>query len=245
MRPDNRKNDEQRAVRIQPEFQKHPTASVLIEVGRTRVICAASVKDSVPRWMREQNVGGGWLTAEYQMLPTATPDRNMRESSRGQVSGRTQEIQRLIGRSLRCVVDLEKLGPRTIQVDCDVIDADGGTRCASITGASVALNMALRNLFLDGKISQWPMREHIAAASVGVVGGETVLDLSYAEDSTADVDMNIVMTESGGIVELQGTAEGNPFSEEQAYQMLNLGRKGIKELNDYQKQTIEDYYEQT
>ncbi|MFW5996728.1 MAG: ribonuclease PH [Verrucomicrobiota bacterium] len=244
MRPDNRKNDEQRRIYIQPEFQKHPTASVLIEVGRTRVICAASIKNSVPRWMREQNVAGGWLTAEYQMLPSATPERNTRESNRGQISGRTQEIQRLIGRALRCVVDLDKLGAKTVQIDCDVIDADGGTRCASITGASVALNLALRNLFAEGFISQWPMREHVAATSVGVLDGETILDLSYSEDSSADVDMNIVMTESGGIVELQGTAEGNPFSEEQTYQMLNFGRKGIKELNQYQKQTIEEYYEQ-
>ena len=222
--------------------QSHPAGSVLIEIGKTRVICAASVRNSVPRWMREQNVTGGWLTAEYQMLPSSTTERNAREASLGKPSGRTQEIQRLIGRSLRSVIDLKKIGARTIQLDCDVIDADGGTRCASITGASVALNMALRKLFKEGAISSWPMSQHVAAVSAGIVDGEMLLDLSYSEDSSADVDMNVVVTESGELVEIQGTAEGRTFSQQQMHDMLKLTVDGAAELNKQQKKSIEDYH---
>jgi len=242
MRPDQRQADEQRPIKIRPEFQYYPASSVLVEVGRTRVICAVSVKNSVPRWMHEQNVSGGWLTAEYQMLPSATPDRGRRESTRGQPSGRTQEIQRLIGRCLRSVVDLEKLGQQTIQIDCDVIDADGGTRCASISGASVALNLAFRKMFSDGTIGQWPMVEHVTAVSVGILNDELLLDLSYTEDSAADVDMNVVLTENGGLVEIQGTAEGATFTEEQMQNMVRLAKKGAREINHEQKKTIEEYY---
>ena len=242
MRVDKRQPAEQRPFTIRPDFQSYPAGSVLIEIGKTRVICAASVRNSVPRWMREQNVSGGWLTAEYQMLPSATPERSGRESTRGKPSGRTQEIQRLIGRSLRSVVDLEKIGARTIQLDCDVIDADGGTRCASITGASVALNMALRKLFKEGAISSWPMSEHVAAVSAGIVDGEMLLDLSYAEDSTADVDMNVVVAESGNLVEIQGAAEGKTFSQQQMQDMLKLTVEGAAELHKQQKQSMEEYY---
>jgi len=234
-RSDGRKADEIRPISITRDYQLHPAGSVLIEAGRTRVICAATLQDQIPRWMRAQNVSGGWLTAEYQMLPSATSDRGRRESSRTGPSGRTQEIQRLIGRCLRCVVDLEKVGPRTMQLDCDVIDADGGTRCASIAGASVAARLAMKRLFVDGKLTAWPMKEHVAAVSVGIVNGEVLLDLAYEEDAAADVDMNVVMTESGALVEVQGTAEGTPFSRNQMDEMMEMARKGIQEIIAIQK----------
>lgn len=237
-RQDGRKPDEIRPIKMKRDFQIHPSGSVLIEAGKTRVICAATLLDQVPRWMRMQKVPGGWLTAEYQMLPSATTERSRRESSRGGPSGRTQEIQRLIGRCLRCVVDLEKIGARTLQLDCDVIDADGGTRCASIAGASVAAQLAMKKLFLDGKLSAWPVKEHVAAVSVGVVDGEVLLDLAYNEDCAADVDMNVVMTESGKIVEVQGTAEGEPFSQDQMDQMMALAKKGIQEIIAAQKKAL-------
>ncbi len=230
---------ELRPVAITPDFQLHPAGSVLIEAGRTRVLCAVTIEEGrVPPWMRAQNIPGGWLTAEYQMLPSATGERGAREAARGKQSGRTLEIQRLIGRSLRAVVDLEKLGKNTVHIDCDVIDADGGTRCAAITGASVALEIALRRMFTEGKISEWPMREHVAAVSVGLVAGKPVLDLCYEEDSTADVDMNVVMTASGGLVEVQGTAEGATFSRDQMNTLLDLAEKGLNELFEKQQTTI-------
>ncbi len=224
-----------------PDFQRHPLGSLLIECGNTRVICAVTASDGVPRWMREQNVAGGWLTCEYQMLPSATGQRTQRESSRGQPSGRTQEIQRLVGRSLRAMVDLRKLGPLTLQVDCDVIDADGGTRCASVTGACVAVELALRKLLAAGKLAEWPIKERVAAVSVGLLAGVPMLDLCYVEDAAAEVDMNVVMTASGRFVELQGTAEGEPFAQAEVEAMLALGRRGVAELIDIQKRTVEAY----
>lgn len=229
-RTDGRHLDELRPVVLQMDFQTHPAGSVLIQCGGTRIICAVSVVDGVPRWMREQNVPGGWLTCEYQMLPSATRQRTQREATRGQLSGRSQEIQRLIGRSLRSVVDLEKIGARTLQVDCDVIDADGGTRCASITGACVAVETALRRLYGAGSLGQWPMKGRVAAVSVGMVAGRAMLDLCYAEDAAAEVDMNVVMTGGGDFVEVQGTAEGVPFSHKALHEMLKLAEKGNAEL---------------
>ncbi len=237
-RVDGRRLDELRKIAVRKGFQLHPAGSVLIECGRTRVLCAVTITDGVPRWMREQGVPGGWLTAEYQMLPTATAERTPRESSRGRVSGRTQEIQRLVGRSLRCVVDLAKIGSCTLQIDCDVIDADGGTRCASITGACIAAELALRQLFVDGRISTWPMIERVAAVSVGMVDGTVLLDLDYAEDSAADVDMNVVMTEGGRFVEVQGTAEGKPFTQSQMEKMLAAARKGLAEIFEVQRLAV-------
>lgn len=238
LRTDGRKANEIRPLRIRRDYQLHPAGSVLIEAGRTRVICAATLLNQVPRWMRAQNVSGGWLTAEYQMLPSATSERGRRESTRGGPSGRTQEIQRLIGRSMRCVVDLQKLGARTLQLDCDVIDADGGTRCAAIVGASVATQLALKKMFLDGDLKSWPMKENVAAVSVGILNGEALLDLAYSEDSTADVDMNVVMTEEGKFIEVQGTAEGQPFARDQMDCMLNLAREGIEQIMAVQKNAI-------
>lgn len=239
IRDDGRRPDHIRPVRIQLDFQRHPAGSVLIECGRTRVICAASVEDGVPRWMREQNVPGGWLTCEYQMLPSATQQRTSREATRGRPSGRSQEIQRLIGRSLRSAVSLEDIGARTLMVDCDVIDADGGTRCASITGACVAVELALRRLFGAGRIPVWPMRGRIAAVSVGVVDGTPLLDLCYTEDSAAEVDMNVVMNDRGEYIEVQGTAEGVPFSGDTLQAMLALAEKGTAELIDIEKTAVE------
>ena len=237
-RLDNRKADQLRPVTIKRDFQMHPTGSALIEFGDTRVVCAVTVLNGIPRWMREQKVSGGWLTAEYQMLPSATPERNQRESSRGRPSGRSQEIQRLIGRSLRSVVDLETTGARTLQVDCDVLDADGGTRCAAVTGACVALELALRKLFVNGDISSWPMKNRVAAVSVGMLDGDALLDLDYREDNAAQVDMNIVMTDADEYVEVQGTAEEKTFSRSDMEKMLALGRKGVGELLDIQKRTL-------
>ena len=237
-RLDNRKADQLRPVTIKRDFQMHPTGSALIEFGDTRVVCAVTVLNGIPRWMREQKVSGGWLTAEYQMLPSATPERNQRESSRGRPSGRSQEIQRLIGRSLRSVVDLETTGARTLQVDCDVLDADGGTRCAAVTGACVALELALRKLFVNGDISSWPMKNRVAAVSVGMLDGDALLDLDYREDNAAQVDMNIVMTDADEYVEVQGTAEEKTFSRSDMEKMLALGRKGVGELFDIQKRTL-------
>ena len=209
-----------------------PTGSVLISLGNTRVICAATIEDRVPPWMRGK--GGGWITAEYAMLPSATPERNQREAVKGRLGGRTHEIQRLIGRALRAVVDLNRLGERTVIVDCDVIGADGGTRTASITGAWVALALALRKHFDPENRQKWPLVGQIAAVSVGIVRGAQVLDLPYAEDSAAEVDMNVAMTDAGGFVELQGTAEREPFSREQLDGMLGLAEGGIRELFSHQ-----------
>ena len=229
-RIDGRKPDELRPVRFNKDFITTAKGSVLVEMGNTRVICTASVDENVPGWMRFQNVPGGWVTAEYSMLPGATHQRTNRESTQGRIGGRTMEIQRLIGRSLRAVVDLNKLGRRQIYLDCDVIQADGGTRTASITGAYVALRLAVGRLMKEGLIKENPIIEGLAAISVGISKGVPILDLCYLEDSSAEVDANFVMTESGRIIEVQGTAEGAPFSRDELMQMMDLAEKGIGEL---------------
>ncbi|MDH5762838.1 MAG: ribonuclease PH [Nitrospinota bacterium] len=235
-RNDGRAPNEMRPVSIKKNFIKHAEGSVLIQVGDTKVICNASVEERVPPFLRDKNQG--WVTAEYSMLPRSTHTRTSRESSRGKVSGRTQEIQRLIGRSLRTVVDMEKLGERTIWIDCDVIQADGGTRTASITGAFVAMCLAMKQLKKDKKITTIPIKDFVAATSVGILEGKKILDLAYSEDSVAEVDMNIVKTGSGGFVEIQGTAEQEPFTDKDMDAMLSLANKGIKELITLQKKTI-------
>jgi len=227
-RSDNRARDQMRSVRIVPEFISTAEGSVLIEVGSTRVICTASVEEAVPAFRR--NTGLGWVSAEYGMLPRATLTRTPREATRGRVGGRTHEIQRLIGRSLRAVTDLTKLGERTVWVDCDVIQADGGTRTASITGAFVALGLALNKLVEAGTLKSAPVNDFVAAVSVGIVDGEPLLDLCYEEDSRADVDMNFVMTSGDKFVELQATAEHLVFDENQLAAMISLARRGLKEL---------------
>lgn len=235
-RPNNRKNDELRPTRITAGFVKHPQGSVLIETGDTRVLCSAMVEEKVPPFLK--GTGNGWVTAEYSLLPSSTETRTAREASRGKISGRTSEIQRLIGRSLRAVVDMQKLGERTIWIDCDVIQADGGTRTAAITGSFVALYLALQKLQAAGVIQEIPLKGFVAAVSVGVVQGEVVLDLEYSEDSAADVDMNVVMTEHGDFIEVQGTAEGDPFSRQQLEMLLALAEKGILQLINEQKQVL-------
>ncbi len=236
MRPSGRSPDELRSVRITRGYLRHAEGSVLIECGDTRIICTASVEERVPPFLR--GGGRGWVTAEYGMLPRATGTRNQREAASGKQSGRTQEIQRLIGRSLRSVVRTEWLGERTIQVDCDVIQADGGTRTASITGAYVALHDALSVLRERGAIAQWPLVGAVAAVSVGVYKGVPVLDLDYAEDSQCDTDMNVVMTGSGGLIEVQGTAEGQPFSRGELDALLDLAALGIGRLNAAQQAAL-------
>lgn len=236
-RPSGRKPEELREVRIQRGFTRHAEGSVLIEFGDTRVICTASVEDKVPGFLRDR--GQGWVTAEYGMLPRATNTRTDREASRGKQSGRTQEIQRLIGRSLRAVVDLKRLGVRTIHIDCDVIQADGGTRTAGITGAFVALHDAVSGLISRGLITESPIRDFVAAVSVGICEGVPVVDLDYPEDSACDTDMNVVMTGSGGFVEVQGTAEGVPFSQAQMDALMQLAQRGIRELIAKQKEALD------
>lgn len=233
MRPSGRRPDELRPVRITRHYTKHAEGSVLVEFGETRVVCTASVEERVPAFLKGQ--GRGWLTAEYGMLPRSTGSRMDREASRGRQSGRTQEIQRLIGRALRAVVALDRLGERTIQIDCDVIQADGGTRTASITGAFVALHDAIAQLTAKQALRESPIQDHVAAVSVGVYDGVPLLDLDYAEDSACDTDMNVVMTGSGGLVEVQGTAEGEPFTRAQMDAMIELARQGIGELIAIQK----------
>ncbi|MCX7988895.1 MAG: ribonuclease PH [Thermodesulfovibrio sp.] len=228
MRPDGRKNDELRPIKVEKNFIKNADGSVLIELGHTRVICTASIENKVPPFLKDQKKG--WITAEYGMLPRSTPIRMLRESTAGRVGGRTHEIQRLIGRSLRAVIDLEKLGERTIWIDCDVIEADGGTRTASITGGYLALREAIKRGMDTGMIASNPIKDNVAAISVGIVLGEPRLDLCYAEDSQAEVDMNVVMTGSGKFIEIQGTAEMLPFSKENLFQLLSLAEKGIKEI---------------
>ena len=230
-RADGRRSDELRPVTIKRHYIKHAEGSVLVATGDTRIICTASVIDQQPRFMRTQRIKKkGWVTAEYSMLPRSTSERMQREITRGSVGGRTQEIQRLIGRSLRAAVDLQALEERTVWVDCDVIQADGGTRTASITGAFIALWDACQELVKSGRIETFPITDNIAATSVGLVNGEAMLDLCYTEDSAADVDMNIVMTGSGKFIEIQGTAEENPFSREDYNQMLDLAVGGIQQL---------------
>ena len=238
MRTDNRQPDQLRPTRITPDFLMHPEGSVLIEAGRTRVICTASVEDRVPPFLR--NTGKGWITAEYGMLPRATNTRTTRESSSGKVGGRTQEIQRLIGRALRSVARLEELGERTIWIDCDVIQADGGTRTAAITGGFVALAMALKRLKEQDLIRRVPLLDHVAATSVGIVKGVPMLDLAYEEDSKADVDMNVVQTGDGRLIEVQGTAEADPFSRDALLTMLDLAQNGVRQLVALQRDVLGD-----
>lgn len=235
-RNDGRMPNAMRPVKITKNFIKHPDGSVLIQVGNTKVVCAANVEEKVPGFLRDKN--SGWITAEYSMIPSSTHTRTPREASRGKLSGRTQEIQRLIGRSIRAVINLEKLGERTIWIDCDVIQADGGTRCASITGGFVALCLALKKLKKEKKIETIPVRDYVAAISVGIVNGKKILDLDYSEDFGAEVDMNIIKTGSGKFVEIQGTAESEPFNDQQMSALLSLGDKGIKELVAIQKKAI-------
>ncbi len=227
-RHDGRAATELRPLKITRGFTRHAEGSVLVEAGGTRVLCTASVEESVPGFLRGK--GSGWVTAEYGMLPRSTHTRTAREAAKGKQSGRTQEIQRLIGRSLRAVTDLAALGERQVTLDCDVLQADGGTRCASITGACVALYDALDRLVAAGRLARHPMRELVAAVSVGIVDGRPVLDLDYAEDSACDTDMNVVMTATGGIIEVQGTAEGAPFSRDELDTLLGLATAGIARI---------------
>jgi ribonuclease PH len=236
MRPSKRAHDELRQVTFERGVARYAEGSCLVRCGETHVLCAASLEDKPPPWLRGQ--GRGWVTAEYAMLPRATTTRTRRESTAGKVSGRTQEIQRLIGRSLRAVVDLPRMGERQITLDCDVLQADGGTRTAAITGAWIALNDCLNWMAQRSIIRDNPMREHVAAVSCGIVKGEAVLDLDYAEDSTAETDANFVLTGSGSLVEVQGTAEGAPFSEAQLLSLLSLARGGVAKLIAMQKAAI-------
>jgi ribonuclease PH len=236
MRSNGRRADELRAVRIQRGYTKHAEGSVLVEFGDTKVLCTASVEERVPPFLKDS--GRGWVTAEYGMLPRATNTRSDREAARGKQSGRTQEIQRLIGRSLRAVVDLASLGQRTVHIDCDVLQADGGTRTAAITGAFVALHDAVGWLLKKKLLSSSPIRDHVAAVSVGMSGGAPLLDLDYAEDSGCDCDMNVVMTGAGRFVEVQGTAEGEAFSRNELDALLGLAQSGISQLIQHQKRAL-------
>ena len=236
MRPSQRQPSELRTIRITRNFTRHAEGSVLIEMGDTQVLCTASVEESLPSFLRGR--GQGWVTAEYGMLPRSTHTRSAREAAKGKQSGRTQEIQRLIGRSLRAVIDLKALGERQITLDCDVLQADGGTRCASITGAWIALFDACQKLVAAGKLPANPVRDHVAALSVGIYKGEAVTDLDYPEDSDCDTDMNVIMTGSGGIVEIQGTAEGEPFTRTQMNQLVDLAEAGIRTLVAKQKEAL-------
>ncbi len=236
MRPSGRRPDEMRQVMLEPGVSKHAEGSCLVQFGDTQVLCTASVEDRVPPFLR--NKGRGWVTGEYGMLPRSTGSRSAREAARGRQGGRTQEIQRLIGRSLRAVTDMQALGERQITLDCDVVQADGGTRTAAITGAYVALHAALEGLVACGAIEELPLADQVAAVSCGIVDGEAVLDLDYDEDSTADADANFVFTAAGGIVEVQGTAEGDPFSEAQLIAMLALARSGAERLFALQRDAL-------
>ncbi|MGA3170285.1 MAG: ribonuclease PH [Chthoniobacteraceae bacterium] len=238
-RPDARLPDQLRPVTFTPGIAPYATGSVLVAFGNTRVICAATIEDGVPRWMKEKSVPGGWITAEYSMLPYSTLERKARDISKGRLDGRAVEIQRLIGRSLRAAVDLLALGPRTLWIDCDVLQADGGTRTASITGACVAVELASRKLIAAGKLPASPIRQFLAAVSVGIVGGQALLDLEYVEDKDAAVDFNLVLTEEGQFVEIQGSGEEATFSDAEFQAMLALGKKGIAELIALQRQAIE------
>ena len=236
MRPSQRQPNELRPIRITRHYTRHAEGAVLIEMGDTRVLCTASVEAGVPAFLRGK--GQGWVTAEYGMLPRSTHTRTAREAAKGKQSGRTQEIQRLIGRSLRAITDLKALGERQITLDCDVLQADGGTRCASITGAWIALHDACAGLVARGELTASPLLDHVAAVSVGIYQGAPVLDLDYPEDSGCDTDMNVVMTGRGGLVEIQGTAEGEPFSRAQMLQLLDLAETGIKTLISQQKTAV-------
>ncbi len=238
VRADDRNPNQLRPIRFQNDIAPHATGSTLIEWGNTRVICGVTVEETVPRWMKEQKVTGGWLTAEYSMLPYSTRERKSRDSARGKIDGRSQEIQRLVGRAMRAVLNLEKLGERTVWVDCDVLQADGGTRVAAITGAYVALSRAMQNLLAGGKLTENPVLHAVAAVSVGIVNGQPLLDLCYAEDVTAAVDMNLVMNSAGEFIEVQGTGEEATFSEKQLNDLLALGKAGIRELLAAQEQAL-------
>ena len=227
-----------RPISFIPNVAPHASGSVLVSFGNTRVICAATVEENVPRWMKFQNVEGGWVSAEYSMLPYSTHDRKQRDINRGKLDGRSSEIQRLIGRSLRAVIDLNKLGKRTIWIDCDVLQADGGTRTASITGGCVATAIAINGLVSQGKLKDFPLKKLVAAVSAGIYQGEAILDLNYPEDRDAAVDFNVVMTESGEYVEIQGSGEEDVFTSEQMTAMLDLSRKGIAKLVELQKEAI-------
>ncbi|MBY7907135.1 ribonuclease PH [Vibrio fluvialis] len=238
MRPNNRATDQVRPINITRHYTAYAEGSVLVEFGNTKVLCNATVEEGVPRWLKGQ--GKGWVTAEYGMLPRATHSRTRREAANGKQGGRTMEIQRLIARSLRAVVDLEAMGELMITVDCDVIQADGGTRTASISGASVAMADAFDKLVADGKLKKNPMKGHVAAVSVGILGQDVLCDLEYVEDSAADTDMNVVMTEEGKMIEIQGTAEGEPFSHEQLLDLLAVAKKGIADIVSAQKASLEN-----
>jgi ribonuclease PH len=237
-RSENRQADQLRSFRITHGIAPYADGSVLIATGDTQVICSAIIEEGVPRWMKEQNVTGGWITAEYSMLPYSTLTRRPRDVSKGKLDGRGVEIQRLIGRSLRAAVDLEALGPRTLWIDCDVLQADGGTRTASINGASIAVGLAATKLLEKGRIQRWPMRCLVAAVSVGIVSGRPLLDLDYVEDKSAAVDLNLVMTEAGEFIELQGAGEESTFSAAELEQMLALGKSGIATLIEYQRKAL-------
>lgn len=236
MRPSNRKPDQMRSITLTRNYTMHAEGSVLVEFGNTKVLCNASIEERVPGFLRGK--GQGWVTAEYGMLPRSTTQRMGREAAHGKQGGRTMEIQRLIGRSLRAVVDMKKLGERTVTIDCDVIQADGGTRTASITGGFVALADAVQKMVADGIIKKNPLTGSVASISVGIFKGTPVLDLDYAEDSNAETDMNVVMTDNGHFIEVQGTAEGHPFTETEMNQMIALARKGIGELSEQQKNVL-------
>lgn len=238
MRPDDRTAEQVRPIKITRNYTAYAEGSVLVEFGNTKVLCNASVEENVPRWLKGQ--GRGWVTAEYGMLPRATHTHNRREAASGKQGGRTMEIQRLIARSLRAVVDLEAMGEVMVTVDCDVIQADGGTRTASISGASVAMADAFQHLVEQGKLKANPMKGHVAAVSVGIVEGKALCDLEYVEDSAAETDMNVVMTEDGRMIEVQGTAEGEPFSHEELLELLALAKTGINSIVETQKKALEN-----
>jgi len=238
-RPSGRRPDELRAIRFEPGFTRHAEGSVLAEFGATRVLCTASVEDGVPHFLRGQ--GRGWITAEYGMLPRATHSRTAREAARGRQSGRTQEIQRLIGRSLRATADLKALGERTVTLDCDVLQADGGTRTAAISGAWVALTLAVESLVRDGDLSRHPLHGQVAAVSVGIFSATPVLDLDYAEDGQAETDMNVVMNDAGAFIELQGTAEGHAFRRDELDQMLGLAAAGVGQIMAVQRDILDEW----
>ncbi|MGL5057106.1 MAG: ribonuclease PH [Fusobacteriaceae bacterium] len=237
MRLNGRTVDQLREIKVTKDFNIHAEGSVLIEFGHTRVICTATISDKVPPFLR--NKGKGWLTAEYSMIPRATGDRNQREAAKGKLGGRTMEIQRLIGRALRAAIDLEKLGERTITIDCDVIQADGGTRTTSITGGYIALALGINKLLKAGTLKENPLKPNVAAISVGIVGGRAVLDLDYLEDSAAEVDMNVIMNAAGEYVEVQGTGEESTYTRKQLDQLLDLAEKGIDEIIALQNSIIE------
>ncbi len=238
LRTDGRSANQLRPLRFQNHIAPNATGSTLIEWGNTRVICGVTIEETVPRWMKEQNMKGGWITAEYSMLPYSTLERRPRESTRGKIDGRSQEIQRLIGRAMRAALDLEKLGEHTVWVDCDVLQADGGTRTAAITGAYVALCIAVRRMIASGRLAENPILHAVAAVSVGIVNGRPLLDLCYTEDVAAAVDMNLVMNSAGEFIELQGTGEQATFSESQLAKLVALGQAGIRELLAAQERAL-------